>query len=221
MPGRLPPGCRSPAGPPSDHVAAPPCARPQGGHHHQARQHGIPGKICEAFVRQAAAGASQPRVAPRAALNRSVGVPAGTKWPLPPPNLCCPPHPLPLSLCCPCPATPAALSKHCVCGRRAQCCASQRAQTHAAPPDRKKDAQRAGRQARPTCCTGAWLTAARAPIVPRPTWCRLVLFPTELVFVYRVAALLKGLSLALQFNIGVGDRWKEYARAALEADGAP
>eukprot|EP00040_Diaphanoeca_grandis_P013955 m.70541 g.70541 ORF g.70541 m.70541 type:complete len:546 (-) comp24239_c0_seq2:163-1800(-) len=44
---------------------------------------------------------------------------------------------------------------------------------------------------------------------------RIVTFPPEMIMVYRVAALLRGLALSLQYDISIGDAWCAHAKEAL------
>eukprot|EP01043_Picozoa_sp_COSAG02_P037390 COSAG02_NODE_2801_length_8003_cov_5.731655_3_plen_63_part_00 len=44
---------------------------------------------------------------------------------------------------------------------------------------------------------------------------RIVVFPSELIMLYRMATLLRGLSLALRYNIGVADHWTGAAKKLL------
>ena len=44
--------------------------------------------------------------------------------------------------------------------------------------------------------------------------------PAELVLVVRVAALLRGLGLSLQYNIDIGERWKPFAEQTIANNGA-
>ena len=46
---------------------------------------------------------------------------------------------------------------------------------------------------------------------------RIVVFPSELIMMYRMATLLRGLSLALQYNIGVAEHWHGAAQQLLDA----
>ena len=46
---------------------------------------------------------------------------------------------------------------------------------------------------------------------------RIVEFPTEMVMLYRMATLLRGLALALRYNVGVAEHWHAAARAAVGA----
>jgi len=41
-------------------------------------------------------------------------------------------------------------------------------------------------------------------------------FPNELSMVYRTSMLLRGLAVSLQWNVSVGDMWKEYAQKAVD-----
>jgi hypothetical protein len=43
----------------------------------------------------------------------------------------------------------------------------------------------------------------------------IVVFPSELIMLYRMATLLRGLSLALRYNIGVADHWAGAAQELL------
>ena len=45
---------------------------------------------------------------------------------------------------------------------------------------------------------------------------RIVIFPSELIMMYRMATLLRGLSLALRYNIGVAEHWRGAALKLLE-----
>ena len=49
---------------------------------------------------------------------------------------------------------------------------------------------------------------------------RIVEFPTEMVMLYRMATLLRGLALALRYNVGVAEHWQTAARAAVVGAGA-
>jgi hypothetical protein len=44
---------------------------------------------------------------------------------------------------------------------------------------------------------------------------RVVIFPSEMLFVYRVAALLRGLGLALHTDLSTADAWRGHAAALL------
>ncbi|KAI2503481.1 ABC1 family-like protein [Fragilaria crotonensis] len=45
---------------------------------------------------------------------------------------------------------------------------------------------------------------------------RIVYFPKELSMVYRTSILLRGLSLSLQINSSIGDKWRHHAQAAID-----
>lgn len=46
---------------------------------------------------------------------------------------------------------------------------------------------------------------------------RVQAFPVEVMMVYRVAALLRGLSLALHHDLAVGDAWRTHAEELLSS----
>eukprot|EP00729_Bicosta_minor_P010428 gene10428-26655_t len=48
---------------------------------------------------------------------------------------------------------------------------------------------------------------------------KITVFPAELVLVARVAALLRGLGLSLQYNIDIGERWKPFAEQTIANNG--
>ena len=49
---------------------------------------------------------------------------------------------------------------------------------------------------------------------------KIKVFPAELVLVVRVAFLLRGLGLSLQYNIDIGERWKPFAEQTIANNGA-
>jgi aarF domain-containing kinase len=49
---------------------------------------------------------------------------------------------------------------------------------------------------------------------------KITVFPPEVVLVLRVAALLRGLGLSLQYNIDISEKWYGFAKAAVQAKGA-
>jgi aarF domain-containing kinase len=49
---------------------------------------------------------------------------------------------------------------------------------------------------------------------------RVVYFPKELSMVYRTSLLLRGLSLSLQVNTSIGDKWRHHAQAAIDRHSA-
>ena len=45
---------------------------------------------------------------------------------------------------------------------------------------------------------------------------KMIEFPVDMIMVYRVAALLRGLSLSLQYDVAIGEAWYEHAKRAIE-----
>jgi hypothetical protein len=45
---------------------------------------------------------------------------------------------------------------------------------------------------------------------------RIVVFPSEVIMLYRMATLLRGLSLALRYNVGVAEHWRGAAQKLLD-----
>ena len=47
----------------------------------------------------------------------------------------------------------------------------------------------------------------------------IVLFPPSLIMLYRMATILRGLALALRYNVSVAEHWASSASAAVQAEG--
>ena len=45
---------------------------------------------------------------------------------------------------------------------------------------------------------------------------KMIEFPVDMIMVYRVAALLRGLSLSLQYDVAIGEAWAKHAKRAIE-----